>query len=52
MEMVALLLVRAFALTFVACTGKPKPKALKAAPVRVRAPWSAAHRPRKSVLRR
>jgi hypothetical protein len=46
MEIVALLLAWAFALTFVAFTEKPKRKAPKAALVRV-----PARLPRKSVLR-
>ncbi len=46
MEIVALLLAWAFALTFVAFTGKPKQKAPKAAPVRV-----PARTPRKEALR-
>lgn len=35
MEIVALLLAWAFALTFVAFTSRPKPKTPKAAPVRI-----------------
>ncbi len=46
MEIVALLLAWAFALTFVAFTGKPKQKPAKPALVRV-----PARLPRKSVLR-
>jgi hypothetical protein len=46
MEIVALLLAWAFALTFVAFTSKPKRKAPKAAPVRI-----PARLPRNEVLR-
>ena len=46
MEIVALLLAWAFALTFVAFTGKPKQKTPKAVPIRV-----PAQLPRNSVLR-
>lgn len=48
MEIVALLLAWALALTFVAFTGKPKQKTLKAAPVRV----PARQLTRQEVLRR
>lgn len=47
MEILALLLAWAFALTFVAFTGRPKRKTPKAAPVRV-----SARLPRNEVLRR
>lgn len=46
MELVLLLLAWAFALTFVAFTGKPKQKPLKAQPVRV-----SARLPRQAMLR-
>ncbi len=51
MEIVALLLAWAFALTFVAFTGKPKQKAPKVAPVRVPARLPKAGMGRNSVLR-
>ncbi len=51
MEIVALLLAWAFALTFVAFTGKPKRKTPKAAPVRVPANPPNARLYRNSVLR-
>lgn len=51
MEIVALLLAWAFALTFVAFTGKPKQKAPKAAPVRVPAVVPQTRMSRTSILR-
>lgn len=51
MEIIALLLAWAFALTFVAFTGKPKQKARKAAPVRVPARLPGTSFTRKSTLR-
>ncbi len=51
MEIVALLLAWAFALTFVAFTGKSKQKAPKPAPVRVPARLPQTRLPRKSAFR-
>ncbi len=51
MEIVALLLAWAFALTFVAFTGKPKQKTPKVAPVRVPANLPKGRLYRNSVLR-
>ncbi len=50
MELVAMLLTGAFALTFVAFTGKPKDRKAKAQPIRVRANYTREYELRRRGL--